>query len=372
MPLQGQAPAPPTYVNITQIVAQPGRIVYLADHQVFGGPCVQKTVPLMGMPDAMMLTEPQIIEQLDHPHIVRIREAQFDPHVPNAITYVMPRYAGGSVQGRLDTGATFSISQALVLAEHLLDALAYLHVEIGFVHRDVKPGNLLLDATISEGFLSDFGSAAKIGPGGTVNLAGCTLPYIDPAAAISGMMTVGSDVYGAGLTLFEMLSGTLLPRLDPAKASIRLGQGKRAYANGALAYAPHVPAAVRRVVNKAIAIEPATRFQSAADMATAVVRAGRSVIDWDRVAGSRLDGEWQGTWPPNKPSAKRRLYRVQSTVLTTGRRAGVRRLEASYETGSGWRRFGGLVDDVAAPDHRAVSRFFDRVDAEVAQIRAAR
>ncbi len=374
MPLLGEAPGRPTYTGHGLVVAHPGRLVHLAYHQVFGGRCVQKTVPLMGMPDAMMLTEPQLIERLEHPHIVKIREAQFDPHDPQAVTYVMPYYAGGSVEQQLLAGGGFSVGQALDLASHLLDAVAYLHVEVGFVHRDVKPGNLLLDAARRVGYLSDFGSAARILAGGTVRLAGFTLPYLDPAAMRCGGLTVASDVYSAGMTLFEMLSGSLVPRLDPAKASARLAQGKRAYPDSHFTHSPHVPAPVRRLVNKAIVADPTRRFASAADMATAVARARRIVIDWTRIGGSGLDGEWQGTWPPSRPPAQRRTYRVVSAVVQRGQRAGQRHLEASYRvgTGTGWRRFGGLVADVGVADHAAVSKFFDTVDDAVAQIKAAR
>ncbi len=372
MPLLGEALAFPTYVNHSLVVAQPDRVVHQAYHKVFQGPCVQKTVPLTGLPDAMMLTEPQVIDRLDHPHIVKIREAQFDPQVPGAVTYVMPYYPGGSVEKQLFAGGKFSVVQALTLTGHLLDALAYLHVEVGFVHRDVKPGNLLLDATQATGFLSDFGSAARLGPGGSVVTRGFTLPYVDPAAMTIGLMTVRSDIFGVGMILFEMLSGSLLPWFDPAKASTRVMSGKRAYPDGYFHYAPHIPDAVRRLVNKAIMAEPTKRFASAADMATAVDKVVRRVIDWHRVSGSGLEGEWQGSWPPTKPQAQRRQYRVTSSIVPRGKHAGRRFLEATYLTGSGWRRFGRLVLRVDTSDHAAVSKFFDSVDAQVAQIRAAR
>ena len=372
MPILGDAaPALPTYVNHSMVLSLPNRMVQEAYHQVFQGPCVQKTVPLAGMPDAMMLTEPQLLEQLDHPHIVKIREAQFDPHNPGAVTYVMPYYPGGSVEKHLHAGATFSVAQALRLAWHLLDALAYLHIQVGFVHRDVKPGNLLLDGTLQTGYLSDFGSAARL-TNGTVATRGFTLPYVDPAAMTSGVMTVGGDVFGVGMTLYEMLSGSLVPRLDPAKAQARVLSGKRAYPDSNFRYAVHIPDPVRRLVNKAIVEDPARRFQSAADMATTVARAGNRVIDWAHVSGSGLEGEWLGSWPPTKPAAKRREYRVESSIVSAGTHAGERLLEATYRTGKGWRRFGGLVSYVGSTDHSAVSRFFDCVDDAVAHNKAVR
>jgi serine/threonine protein kinase len=372
VPLRGEA-ARPTYAITGRYPTGAGRAVYRAYHFVFNGPCIQKTVSLVGLADAMFACEPQLIEQMDHSHIVTIREAQFDPADPTMVTYVMPYYAGGSVQKYLETNGPFSVDHALLLGGHLLDALAYLHTEIGFVHRDTKPDNLLMDGPLTCGYLSDFGSAARMDPAGSVATAGVTLPYLDPAAATSGRMTVQSDVYSVGMTTFEMLCGTLLPTLDPAKATARLGRGQRAYSDSAFGYAPHIPALVRRLVNKALQVDPTRRFATAADMASAVARARDQVIDWRHVTGVGHDGEWHGSWPPNRPMARRRIYRVRSDAVMRGARAGQRHLEASYLTGtSTWRRFGGLVEYVGATDHTAVSRFFDTVDDAVAHIRAAR
>ncbi len=370
MPLRGEA-SRPTYAITDQYRTGPGRSVYLAHHHVFQGPCIQKTVSLLGLSDAMFSCEPQLIERLDHPHVVKIREAQFDPDDADMVTYVMRFYEGGSAHKYLLDGHRFSVGQALQLGGHLLDALAYLHAEIGFIHRDVKGDNLLLDAALVDGFLSDFGSAARIGPTGQVATGGFTLRYLDPAAA-SGMMTVQSDVFSAGLTIFEMLSGTLLFHFDPKKATNRLSNGRRPYPDSAFTHAPHVPDPVRRAVNKAIHADPSRRFESAADMASALARAGRRIIDWHQVTGDGLDGEWHGTWPPSKARSKRRQYRVTSSLVTRGSRAGKRRLEATYLAASVWRGFGGLTQYVGGDDHRAVSRFFDMVNASVAQNRAAR
>ena len=372
MVLKGEAPGQPTYRIIDQFPTGPGREVYLAYHEVFRGPCIQKTVNLAGLPGSMLLSEPQLLERLSHDHIVTIREAQFDPADPSLVTFVMPFYEGGSALKHLLAGERFSVGQSVALCDDLLDALAYLHTEVGFVHRDVKLDNLLLDAPQRTGYLSDFGSATRLDANGRAPVAGFTLPYLDPASIPNGATTVQSDVYSAGLTLFELLSGTLLPRFDPAKATVRLPQGKRAYPDSVLIHAVHVPDPVRRVVNKAIHVDPTHRYQSASDFASALARAGRRAIDWTHTAGDGLDGEWLGTWPPNKPPARRRTYRVQSSVVARGVNAGLRRLEASYETDRGWRRFGGLVQDVAATDHAAVSKFFDTVDDAVAQNRAAR
>lgn len=370
--LRGEA-TQPTYDITRKFRTGPGREVYQAHHKVFNGPCIQKTVSLMGLNDSMFASEPQLIEQLDHPHIVKIREAQFDPDDASMVTYVMPFYDGGSVHDHLLGGGRFSTQQALTVGEHLLDALAYVHTEIGFIHRDVKAANLLLDGTRENGYLSDFGSAARTGPTGEVAAAGFTLRYLDPAVTSTGTMTVQSDVFAAGVTIFEMLSGTLLLSFDPKRATIRLGKGQRAYPDSAFLYAPHIPAPVRRAVNKALRVDPHQRFGSAADMTTALAGAARRSIDWDHVSGDGIDGEWLGTWPQNKPVGKRRTYRVTSDLVARGAKTGLRKLEATYRTNTGaWRGFGGLTQYAGGTDHAAVSKFFDTVDDSVAHNRAAR
>jgi serine/threonine protein kinase len=320
----------------------------------------------------MLLSEPQIIDRLSHSNIVEIREAQFDPADASKVTYVMRAYGGGSVEGQLLGGGDFSVHQALILGTQLADALWYLHNSARFVHRDVKPGNLLMDTAKTTGYLSDFGSAGLLTSAETVMVGHFTLPYLDPEAFPSGVMTVGSDVYSAGLTIFEMLSGSLLPKFDPAMATVRLGKGRRAYPDSALRYAPHVPAALRRVINKAIQPTRSRRYDSAADLATALERARNRTIDWRHVSGAGLDGRWEGTWPPNKPVGMRRTYRVTSTVNTAGKRVGTRDLDATYLTSNGWRHFSGLTASCGPHDHAAVSKFFDTVHDAVAQIRAAR
>jgi hypothetical protein len=59
-------------------------------------------------------------------------------------------------------------------------------------------------------------------------------------------------------------------------------------------------------------------------------------------------------------------------VHASGKKAGVRNLDATYLTSNGWRHFSGLTASCEAHDHKAVSKFFDTVDDAVAQIRAAR
>lgn len=124
MPLRGEA-ARKTYRIERRIAGGPGTDdVYLAFHTVFQGPCVQKRVHVHGLEDALASNEPAFLNQLRHPHIVEVREAQWDPDQAGAIMFVMRAYEGGTIEHALGTDYRFSLHQAVDLGVHVLDALA--------------------------------------------------------------------------------------------------------------------------------------------------------------------------------------------------------------------------------------------------------
>lgn len=154
-PLRGEARRP-TYRILDKlsegVASDP---VFLAHHEIFDGTFVQKTVHMHGLDDALASNEPAFLHRLDHPRIVPVREAQWDPEHDRAITFVMPHLAGGSVADALLEGYRFSLLQSMVIAIDALDALAYVIREHHALHRDTKPGNILLDERRSHGYLSD-------------------------------------------------------------------------------------------------------------------------------------------------------------------------------------------------------------------------
>jgi serine/threonine protein kinase len=263
-PLRGEAQRK-TYRIVEQIGG--GRTsddVYRAWHDVFRGPCVQKRVQVHGLEDALAYNEPAFLDRLRHPHIVEVREAQWDPDDDSAITFVMRLYEGGSIEDALRTGYRFSIHQATDLTVHVLAALAYVYRSHQAVHRDVKPGNMLLDEARRQGFLSDFGSAAMLDGNGEAAAVLGTDHYRPPETKSSQRVGRSADLYGVGMTLFEMVNGRLpWETHDLATIEKRLRSGRRALSNTVLStYAPQVPRRLRRVIAKAIAAEPAKRFAS--------------------------------------------------------------------------------------------------------------
>src|SRR5437773_1288383 len=148
-----------------------------------------------------------IAAQLSHPHIVPLIDSG---ESDGALYYVSPFVAGGSLRDRLNREKQLPIDDALRIAHEVGAALDYAHRN-GFVHRDVKPENILF--ADDHALLSDFGiahvhvknAADKITLDG---LALGTPEYMSPEQA-SGESDVGvpGDVYGLACVVYEMLAG---------------------------------------------------------------------------------------------------------------------------------------------------------------------
>nr|WP_238324035.1 protein kinase [Salinispora pacifica] len=143
--------------------------VRLVWHEPLQRMLVQKTIDLLGLEDAVAYREPRLLDRVEHDHVVKIRDAQPDRDIQHGLTLVMDYLAGGSVHSALQGGHRFGVRRALILVGHILDALDHLHAKHGFLHRDVKPGNVLLDESRETAYLGDLGSAAPLSvevPGG--------------------------------------------------------------------------------------------------------------------------------------------------------------------------------------------------------------
>src|SRR5260370_24020406 len=145
MPIQGDAAAAgkPTYTILGPLPGGgPHTRLVLAHHEGFDRRCVQKTVFLTG-PPAVLFAEPRLLDQLRGEDIVTVLDAQYDPHTPGAITFVMPYYPDGSILEALRSGHSFSLSEIVAIVADLLTAVAKIH-SVKYVDGDVKPGNALL------------------------------------------------------------------------------------------------------------------------------------------------------------------------------------------------------------------------------------
>jgi serine/threonine protein kinase len=371
MTLRGERLDKPTYAILRSMNGGSTGDVYMVDHLVFGRKCVQKTYSTLGLEDAAAHQEPRLLHTIKHEHVTEVLEAQYDPEIKNAITFVTVYYEGKCVAKAFDEGYRFSTHQAIRLSLQILSALAFVHNDpsIRVIHRDIKPGNVFLDAARMHARVGDRGSAARIEADGTVAGVDGSPLYTPPEAGpATGRMTVAGDVYGAAFTLFEMLNGPLdYANIDPIVVDRRLTRGQRAVSEATLVFAPHIPPALRAVVRRGMRTQATERFATASSF-IAGLRAVRC-IDWVHRDGEDLQGVWEGSWPPHEAVDKRRRYRVRSSMLGAGPAKGKLRLEAGQAlTGSDtFARFG-VADVSVDPDDRAgVERFFAAVAASVAQ-----
>lgn len=371
MALHGERLDKPSYAILRSLKGGGAGEVHMADHKVFGCKCVQKTYSTLGLEDAAAHREPRLLYKVRHDHVVRVLEAQYDPDRNDAITFVAEFCEGRCVATALDEDYRFSIHQAVRIVTGVLDALAFAHndTELRVIHRDVKPGNVFLDAERAHAKLGDWGSAAKMEADNKVaGIEGSPLYTPPEAGPTGGRMSVGGDIYGTGITLFEMLNGAFdYAQIDPGAVDRRLTRGQRALPESSFAFGPHVPDRLRAVVRKAIRPNSEDRFDSASEFISALQRL--RCIDWVHKQGGGLDGRWLGSWPSHVPLARRRVYEVKSWILESGRSRGRRRLEARQALpGTGkFAHFGVNDDTVNSDDREAVERFFKAVEAKAAQ-----
>jgi hypothetical protein len=147
--------------------------------------------------------EAAALARLDHPNIVRFYAAEQDG-VLNFI--VMDYVAGSNLQRRISqAGGPLPLSETTTLLHQIGPALHYAHT-MGFIHRDIKPGNIMLreDGTA---LLSDFGAAKVLENSTLATLTVGTPAYMSPEQILGRDLQPQSDIYSFGIVLYEMLVG---------------------------------------------------------------------------------------------------------------------------------------------------------------------
>lgn len=217
--------------------------------------------------DARFLREINVAAGLTHPHIVPLLDSG---ESEGFLFYVMPHIEGESLRHRLER-ERFSVAEAVHIVCEIADALSYAHAR-GIIHRDIKPGNVLLEE--GHAVLSDFGLARAVGDVGvdvltSTNIAVGTPLYMSPEQAFGQRDIDGrTDIYSLGCVLFELLAGsapyTGLPR--GAAFAHRLSEPLPNLRQ----FGRSVPASLEEALNKALAYEPANRFATVAEFAEAL------------------------------------------------------------------------------------------------------
>lgn len=214
------------------------------------------------------LSEIKTTANLQHPHILPLYDSG---EADSFLYYVMPYVQGETLRERLDREKQLPVEEAVRLAVAVAGALAYAH-EHGVVHRDIKPGNVLMQA--GQPMLGDFGIALAVGAAGGARLTETGLsvgtPYYMAPEQATGDVGVGpaSDIYALGAVLYELLTGD--PPYTGSTAQAVLGKIIQGGPVSATAIRRSIPPNVDAAIQKALEKLPADRFMSAQDFARAL------------------------------------------------------------------------------------------------------
>ena len=239
-------------------------------------------VPILGI--ERFAREIRITATLKHPGILPVLDSGEVDGLPY---YVTPYIAGESLAARLEQEHQISIDQALDIACQVADALDAAH-HMGFVHRDVKPSNILLRD--GQALLTDFGiaravdvvTAEKLTESG---VALGTPSYMSPEQSACGHIDGRSDIYSLGCVLYEMLAGTP-PFGGPTPQSVRARHAVD-LPPPIRTVRPTVSPALEQAIDKALAKVPSDRYHSAGEMAQALKASGGSLSLWRRLVLER-------------------------------------------------------------------------------------
>ena len=233
------------------------------------------------------LAEIETTANLTHPHILPLHDSG---EADGFLFYVMPYIEGETLRDRIDREKQLPVDEAVALASKVAGALQHAH-EHGVIHRDIKPGNILLQD--GEPVVSDFGIALAVGAAGSNRLTetGLSLgtPYYMSPEQATGDQAVGAstDTYALGSVLYEMLVGE--PPYPGTTAQAVLGKiiaGKGVWATE---HRPSIPANVDAALRKALEKLPADRFTSAQEFVRALGDPGFRIYYSDAAGGlSRL------------------------------------------------------------------------------------
>ncbi len=209
--------------------------------------------------------EAQAAAGFSHPHIIDIYDVGEEGGTP----YIIMEYIDGQTLKEIILNeAPFHPDDVAALLTQIGGALDYAHAR-GYVHRDVKPQNILVDRQ-GMARVVDFGIAKGLADSDLTEMgAGLgTVHYLSPEQASGLMPTPASDVYSAGVVAFEMLTHRLPFEADsPVAVALRQVQDPPPAPSS---FEPGVPPAVDAIVLKALDKDPTKRFHNATALATAM------------------------------------------------------------------------------------------------------
>jgi TolB-like protein len=277
--LPPQPPDPDLHVGevigeyrILSLIARGGMgTVYRAHDTRLARDVALKFLPayLAAQPDAeeRLLMEARAAAGLEHPNVCSIH--QIGETEDGRLFIAMAYYEGETLKERLLRGP-LSLEESVATAVQIVRALAAAHAR-GIIHRDVKPGNVMLGSDGAVRLL-DFGLATVTDT--TLTRSGMTpgtVAYMSPEQARGGALDPRTDLWSLGVLLYEMLAGVRPFRGENARKLLQaiLHEDPEPISKRR----PELPGALARVVKRLLRKDPATRYQGAAEVLADLARA---------------------------------------------------------------------------------------------------
>jgi ligand-binding sensor domain-containing protein/tRNA A-37 threonylcarbamoyl transferase component Bud32 len=298
--LAGQNLGP--YRILDQIGAGGMATVYKAYHAAMDRYVAIKVLPehLARDPNfrARFQREARTIARLEHRYILPVHDVGEEAGIP----YFVMRYTDGGDLGDLIAKKSLSVARAAAITAQVAEALAYAHRQ-GIIHRDIKPANILIGRD-GEPLLTDFG-IAKIYED-TLQLTGegvmvGTPTYMAPEQLQGQPVDPRTDIYALGVVLYQSLTGEppfvaetpLAVMLMHIHNPLRPPRQRN----------PAIPEAVERIILRAMAKDPADRFQTAGEMAEELRQALNSLSRPTSVIALPPSDDRQAAAAPMVPTA---------------------------------------------------------------------
>jgi YVTN family beta-propeller protein len=329
-------------------------VVYQAENPRLGSVIALKVLaPQLATDDifrARFLEESRIAASLNHPNVIPI----YDMGSCDGLLYIAMRFVSGTdLRQVIKKRGRVIPSQAVFLLGQAARALDAAHRQ-GLVHRDVKPGNLLIERGDDDGdpdhvYLADFGitkhAMSRSGLTSTGQFLG-TIDYVAPEQ-IQGLSVLGlADQYSLGCVLYECLTGRVPFEKDLDAAIIFAHVTENP--TMPTVYRPELPAAVDEVFSRVLAKEPGERYGSCREFIEAA-RVALGSLATEPEPGAATGGEALriGPGPTSRPAVPAEAWPGrQGDTVVSHRRAASEPAGATGgpargpKRGPAWRRFG--------------------------------